>query len=75
LRRFEIDAVVRALKNGILTEQERNVLMCRYGLWGQDQLSLKKTATKLSMSGEGVRGVETRALRKLRNYLVCRDIS
>lgn len=55
------------LFNLILTEQEIDVLNRRFGLSGNEPLSLRQTAAECHVSGERIRQVEAKALRKLRH--------
>jgi RNA polymerase primary sigma factor len=50
-----------------LTVQEREVLSLRFGLDGQERLTLAEIGRHLDVSRERVRQVELKALRKLRN--------
>jgi RNA polymerase primary sigma factor len=50
-----------------LTDQEREVLAYRFGLDGQERLTLAEIGRHLDVSRERVRQVELKALRKLRN--------
>jgi RNA polymerase primary sigma factor len=50
-----------------LTQQERQVLELRFGLAGQERLTLAEIGRLLDVSRERVRQVELKALRKLRN--------
>jgi RNA polymerase primary sigma factor len=50
-----------------LTAQEREVLALRFGLDGQERLTLAEIGRNLDVSRERVRQVELKALRKLRN--------
>jgi RNA polymerase primary sigma factor len=50
-----------------LSDREREVLRMRFGLEGQEQLTLKTTGEKLSITRERVRQIEREALQKLRN--------
>ncbi|MFM8275837.1 MAG: sigma-70 family RNA polymerase sigma factor [Cyanobium sp.] len=50
-----------------LTAQEREVLSLRFGLNGQERLTLAEIGRHLEVSRERVRQVELKALRKLRN--------
>jgi RNA polymerase primary sigma factor len=52
---------------GILKPKERCVIENRYGLRDGRVHSLKELADELHMSREGIRHIETRALRKLRH--------
>jgi RNA polymerase primary sigma factor len=50
-----------------LSDREREVLRMRFGLEGQEQLTLKTTGEKLGITRERVRQIEREALQKLRN--------
>ncbi|HEU4751799.1 MAG TPA: sigma-70 family RNA polymerase sigma factor [Armatimonadota bacterium] len=52
---------------GVLKPKERTVIENRYGLRDGRVRSLKELAKELNMSREGIRHIETRALRKLRH--------
>ena len=52
---------------GVLKPKERTVIENRYGLNDGRVRSLKELAKELNMSREGIRHIETRALRKLRH--------
>jgi RNA polymerase primary sigma factor len=52
---------------GVLKPKERKVIENRYGLSDGRVRSLKELAKELNMSREGIRHIETRALRKLRH--------
>jgi len=52
---------------GVLKPKERTVIENRYGLRDGRVRSLKELAQELNMSREGIRHIETRALRKLRH--------
>lgn len=49
-----------------LSKREQDVLRMRFGLDGYEQLTLKKTGEKLSITRERVRQIEKEALNKLR---------
>ena len=49
-----------------LKDREKNVLICRYNLAGEDARTLRKISSKLGLSSETVRQIEIRALKKLR---------
>ncbi len=66
--RAEMSQLIQALERARLTEFEQDVLIYRYGLWGVPKLSLKETGKKLGRSREGIRAVQLRAVRKLREY-------
>ena len=50
-----------------LKDREKNVLISRYKLNGEDQFTLKKISRKMGLSTETVRQIELKALRKLRH--------
>lgn len=50
-----------------LTDRERAVVVHRYGLFGEKEKTLVATAKVLKISGERVRGIQTKALRKMRH--------
>ena len=56
---------------GALEERERWVIQQRFGLFDGQAHTLKEIADQLKMSREGVRHVQLRALRKLRDAMVC----
>jgi len=59
------EQLVRLLSH--LTDQEREVLGLRFGLDGQERLTLAEIGRQMEVSRERVRQVELKALRKLRN--------
>jgi RNA polymerase primary sigma factor len=50
-----------------LTAQEKQVLELRFGLGGEQRLTLAEIGRLMDVSRERVRQVELKALRKLRN--------
>ena len=50
-----------------LNPKEREVILLRFGLFDGEQWSLRAVAQRLTLSGERVRQIERKALRKLRN--------
>jgi RNA polymerase primary sigma factor len=54
-----------------LEDRERWVIQQRFGLFDGQAHTLKEIADQLKMSREGVRHVQLRALRKLRDAMVC----
>jgi RNA polymerase primary sigma factor len=71
-----VDGALRALDRDELLEQvraleakEKLVIEKRFGLFDGRMYTLKEIAEQLRMSREGVRHVQTRALRKLRMAL------
>ena len=57
-----------------LTEKEAEVIGLRYGFGDEDPMKLREIAKNLKMSPEGVRRIELKALKKLRNKLVHQGI-
>lgn len=57
-----------------LTDKEAEVIKMRYGFGDQDAMKLREIAKKLDMSPEGVRRIELKALKKLRNKLMQQGI-
>ena len=54
---------------GELTEKEAEVIRLRYGFENEEPLKLREIARRMSMSPEGVRRIELKALKKLRTKL------
>lgn len=52
-----------------LTEKEAQVIKLRYGFQSQESMKLREIAKKMEMSPEGVRRIELKALKKLRDKL------
>lgn len=52
-----------------LTEKEAQVIKMRYGFQDQESMKLREIAKQMGMSPEGVRRIELKALKKLRNKL------
>lgn len=57
-----------------LTDKEAEVIKMRYGFGEEDAMKLREIAKKLDMSPEGVRRIELKALKKLRNKLIQQGI-
>ena len=57
--------VTKLLKN--LDERERRILNFRFGLDGQEPLSLEETGKKIGVTRERIRQIESKALRELRH--------
>lgn len=57
----------------ILTERERKVLVCRYGIAGVTPRTQREVASFLGISRSYVSRIEKRALEKLRDHLVPHD--
>ncbi len=52
-----------------LTERERQVLHCRFGLFGNEVFSVGEIAKRLNVTTSGVRYIQSRALEKLRRRM------
>ena len=70
----EFDCVLKTLKDSCvreavqsLPERERNVLLLRYGLMGDDARTLEEVAKEMGLTRERVRQLEKRALTKLKS--------
>jgi len=57
-----------------LTDKESEVIKLRYGLENQGSMKLREIAKELEMSPEGIRRIELKALKKLRNKLMKQGI-
>lgn len=57
-----------------LTDKESEVIKLRYGFEESEPMKLREIAKKLDMSPEGVRRIELKALKKLRNKLLHQGI-
>jgi DNA-directed RNA polymerase, sigma subunit (sigma70/sigma32) len=57
-----------------LPEKERKVLELRYGLNGNEPLTLREIGDALGISRERVRQLETRAIKKLRSFALKRHL-
>jgi len=57
-----------------LTDKEAEVIKMRYGFADQDPMKLREIAKNMGMSPEGVRRIELKALKKLRNRLMHQGI-
>ena len=62
-------ALLRAAVDRCLTEQERQVVVLRYGLSGGNPLRQRQVAEKLGISRSYISRIEKRALQKLRREL------
>jgi len=54
----------------ILTEREAEIIRMRFGFKGEEPMKLREIAKKLSMSPEGIRRIEMKALAKLKKMLI-----
>lgn len=50
-----------------LGEQEQQVIIHRYGLFGEKSKTLRNTGVLMKLSGERIRSVESKALKKMRH--------
>ncbi len=57
------------LINERLDQQEQHVICCRYGLYGEEPMTLTKIAKNLNISREAVRQIEVRTINKLRRCM------
>lgn len=57
-----------------LPDNERTVLTLRFGLGGEDPLTLESIGRRLGMTRERVRQIESAALARLRRLLAARDV-
>ncbi len=57
-----------------LTDKEAEVIKLRYGFKEPEPMKLREIAKKLDMSPEGIRRIELKALKKLRNKLMQQGI-
>lgn len=62
-------SLLRAAVDRCLTEQERQVVILRYGLSGGNPLRQRQVAEKLGISRSYISRIEKRALQKLRREL------
>ena len=58
---------IRTLLNTILTEDEKNVIICRFGIDIDKPLSIEKTSSDLKISRNRVKDLEASAIAKLKN--------
>lgn len=63
----ETDAEVLRQVLGTLTPKEEETIVKRFGLWGQQPLTLESTGKALGVSKERARQLQSSAMRKLRN--------
>ena len=57
-----------------LTDREADIIRMRFGFRGEEPMKLREIAKKLSMSPEGIRRIEMKALEKLKKRLVKQGI-
>jgi len=57
-----------------LTDREADIIRMRFGFRGEEPMKLREIAKKLSMSPEGIRRIEMKALDKLKKRLVKQGI-
>ena len=65
----ERDNTVLKAVNTFLTDKEKFVITKRFGLFDSNVMTLTEVGAALGMTGEGVRRIQVRALRKLRSGL------
>ncbi len=59
----------------LLTDRQRTVIECRFGLKGQEVLTLEELASRLKLTRERVRQIQLEALAALRKLLRVRGLS
>ena len=57
-----------------LPDRERTVVTLRFGLGGEEPLTLERIGNRLSLTRERVRQIEAAALKQLRRLLAARDV-
>ena len=60
---------MRKAMDTVLTQQEKKVILLRYGLGGQSAMRQREVAELTGISRSYISRIEKRALQKLRNYL------
>jgi len=53
-----------------LSERERRILVCRFGLYGTESRTLMTLADELGVSHERIRQIQNNAMRKLKAFLI-----
>ncbi len=61
-----IKDTVKSMLN-TLTEREKEIIIMRFGLYGEDSQSLQEIGNKLNLTKERIRQIEKKALRKLKH--------
>ena len=67
-RKIMSDKALHYIRHG-LTERERQIIVLRFGLFGQDELTQREIAQKLNISRSYVSRIEKSALSKLREAM------
>lgn len=65
----DIKLLYEAMEN-ILTNREREIIIMRYGLYNNKEITQRELAAKLGISRSYVSRIEKEALSKIRNYFV-----
>lgn len=68
-------ALEKALSNPVFTDRERQVIIKRFGLFGEPKISLESLAALYKLSAERIRQDEARALRKLRKPEIAKSLA
>jgi len=53
-----------------LDDRESTILRLRYGLGGEEPMTLKQIGAKISLTRERVRQIEGEALRKIKEHII-----
>lgn len=59
-------AVIKMMELAGLTDREKKVIIKRFGIGAQEEMTLKQVGEECKLSREGIRQIEVRALNKLR---------
>ena len=74
LQAFETESLIREWL-AQLSERQRTVIECRFGLNGSELLSLQELAARLALTRERVRQIQLEALARLREILCRRSLT
>ena len=68
---YDRDAICKALREHLteLNEKQREVMVFRYGMYGDAPMTLEAVAERMGVSREAVRQLQVRALTRLRQSL------
>jgi len=65
---FDIEEISKAM-NAVLSEREKLILRLRYGLAGEEPMTLEKIGGRIGLTRERIRQIQAHALRKLFVFL------